>query len=439
LRTVTSIALRRIVPALVFLLVLMQSCKKDDGFGLDIINLPGDRFGLNYIDTATVLAWSVFEDSLNTSGVVHNLLGSYHDPVFGRTTAGIYTRAQLSTSNVSFGDNPVGDSLLLTLRFNGHYGNPRATHRVRVYAIDDDAKFHRDSAYFSNHTLPVSDLLFDGQVRFNAVDSVKLGGQSLPPMVVIPLNNILIQKFIDASGGANLANNTAFREFFKGLYIQVDEVSERNSGTIGYFNMNADLSALTLYYRNDKDTLSYPFVINDECAKFHHFDHAGYQHAEQGLLQQDTTGNNARLYLQPMAGVKIRIDLPFLDELKKDGPIGITRAELVLRPDPSDNTASRYDKPLRLTIARITDEGKYAFISDFLEGETFMGGDWDPVRQEYRFRVTRHIQDMLNKKYPNNGLVVMVSGASVSGNRAVILGNTPTEQNLSLQIVFANP
>jgi hypothetical protein len=439
LRNTTLNALRRITPVLVLLILLMQSCKKDDGFGLDIINLPGDRFGLDYTDTTTVLAWSVLEDSLPTSGVVHNLLGSYHDPVFGRTTAGIYTQVRLSTSNVSFGDNPVGDSLLLTLRFNGYYGKPRSTHRVRVYAIDNNAVFDRDSAYYSNHTLPLGDLLYDGSVRFNALDSVMHDGKVAPPMVKIPLNNLLIQKFINASDGPDLANNTAFLEFFKGLHIQVDEVGERNSGTIGYFNMNADLSALTLYYHNDKDTLSYPFVINDDCAKFHHFDHAGYQHAEQSLLQQDTGGNNARLYLQPMSGVKVRIDLPYLDQLKKDGPIGVTRAELVLRPDPSDHTATQFGKPLRLTIARITDEGKYAFISDFLEGETFMGGDWDPVLGEYRFRVTRHIQDMLNGKYPNNGLVVMVSGASVSANRAVILGNTPTAKNLSLQIVFANP
>jgi len=340
---------------------------------------------------------------------------------------------------VSFGDNAVGDSLILTLRFNGYYGSPRTHHRVRIYEIDPATPFHKDSAYYSNQALPTGDLLFDGLVRFNALDSTTFNGVKVPPLVKIPLNNVLIQKFINASGTADLVNNAAFREFFKGLHITVEEVTARNQGSIGYFNLNADLSALTLFYHNDKDTLSYPFLINDECARFTHFDHSGYQHAEAGLLQQDSSGINPRLYLQPMAGVKIHICIPYLQSLNADGPKGITRAELVLKADPSDFTASVFAPPPRLTIARMNEEGKNVFITDFLEGEVFMGGNYDPVKKEYRFRITRHLQEILSGKYPDRGLVVMVSGAAVTAGRVTILGNTPIEQNLRLEVVFATP
>jgi hypothetical protein len=421
------------------LVLLLQSCKKDDGFGLDIVSLPGDRFTMGFTDTISVLAMSRFEDSLQTSGVFLSLLGSFHDPVFGRTTAGLYTQALLPTSNVDFGLNPIGDSLILTLRFNGYYGNPRTHHRVKIYEIDPTTTFHKDSAYFSNQNLPAGDLLFDGLVRFNAVDSTTFNGVKVPPIVKIPLNNVLIQKFINASNTPDLLNNTNFREFFKGLYITVEEATARNQGSIGYFNLNADLSAMTLYYRNDTDTLTYTFLINDECARFSHFDHAGHQHAEPGLLQQDTTGNNPRLYLQPMAGVKIHLTMPYLQSLIADGPRGITRAELVLKADQSDFTASAFAPPPRLTIARVNEEGKSVFITDFLEGEVFMGGNYDPVKKEYRFRITRHLQEILSGKYPDTGLVVMVSGAAVTASRVTILGNTPVEQNLRLEVVFATP
>lgn len=425
---------------LLMLLVVLQGCKKDEDLGLDLINLPGDRFGIHYTDTFSVRAWSVIEDSLQTSGVFLNLLGSYYDPVFGVTTAGIYTRALLSTNNVSFGSNAVGDSLILTLRFNGYYGDSLATHRVRVYEIDPAATFHKDSTFYSNQTLPLGDLLFDQVVQFNPKDSTTFKGVKVPPLLKLHLNNTLIQKLINASGSADLANNTAFRDFFKGLHIMVDDASVPGAGSIGYFNLNADLSALTLFYHNDKDTLVYPFVINDESAKFTHFNHNGYLAAESGLLMQDTNGINDRLYLQAMAGVKIRVKFPHIKELLKDGPAGIARAELVLKPDPADMTSATFANPPKLTIVRINDSGKNAFIPDFLEGETFMGGTWDPVRGEYRFRVTRHLQAVLNESYNDHGLAVLVSGASVMANRVAIHGNSPAAgKNLRLEIVFANP
>jgi hypothetical protein len=432
------ISLRSLIPFLL-LIALFQSCKKDDELGLDLINLPGDRFGFGYNDTSTVIAYSVLEDSIQTSGVFLNLLGSYADPVFGRVTSGIYTQALLSTNNVSFGTNPVGDSLVLTMQYNGYYGDSLASHRLRIYEIDQAATFTKDSAYYSNKTLPLGELLFDQVVKFNPVDSIEFGGKKVQPLLKVTLGGTLMQRLISESGSANLANNDAFRNFFKGLYITVEEKTATGDGSIAYFNMNADLSRITLYYHNSLDTLVYPFVINDQCARFSHFDHAGYQHAELPLTSQDTSGNNQRLYLQAMAGVKIRVKLPYAESLKMEGPVAISRAELVLKADPSDFTVATFKQPLKLAVARISDEGKTVFISDFLEGDQFQGGSWDASRSEYRFRITRYMQDLLNGKFENNGLVLMVSGSSVLANRVVVLGNTPSEQNLRLEIVYAKP
>lgn len=434
-----------LIPLRWFFLVLMfsalfQSCKKDDSFGLDIISLPGDRFGFDFQDTTTLVAWSMFEDSVQTSGVILNLLGSYRDPVFGMVTAGVYTQALLSTNNVSFGNNPVGDSLVLTLRYNGYYGDSAASHRLKIYEIDQSADFHKDSVYFSNKTLPIGNLIFDQTVQFNPVDSVDFNGAKVPPILKVKLDQLLMQKFINASGTADLQNNDAFINFFKGLYITVENVTASGAGSIAYFNMrNADLTRMTLYYHNDLDTLTYPFVINDQCARFTNFDHAGYQWADPDLLNQDTNGVNSRLFIQAMAGVKIRVKIPHLMELVKDGPVGINRAELVIKADPMDFSASDFKVPPRLTVARINDEGRNAFVTDILEGETFLGGTYDANKKEYRFRITRHVQDILNGKYENHGLVVLVSGSSVMANRVTILGNTPSERNLRLEVVYAKP
>lgn len=423
-----------------FVTVMFQSCKKDDNLGLDIINLPGDRFGFDYVDTTTLIAWSIFEDSIQTSGVLYNLLGSYYDNVFGKTSASIYTQALLSTNNVSFGNNPVGDSLVLTLRYNGYYGDSLFKHRLKIYEIDGNADFHKDTLYYSNSDLPLGQLLFDEEVTFNPVDSVDFDGERVPAILKVKLNQILINKFITASGTSDLANNDNFGNFFKGLHITVEGVNTPGQGSIAYFNMNADLTKLTLYYNNDIDTLSYPFVINDQCAKFTNFYHNGYQEAEYQLKNQDSTGVNDRLYLQATAGVKIMLKMPHLKELYKEGPVAINRAELVLKTDPSDHTAADFKVPVKLTLARINDEGKYTFVTDYLYSEAFFGGQHDPVRNEYRFRITRHVQEILNEKFEDNGLVVLVSGSAILANRVAVLGNsTSAGRNVRLEIVFAKP
>ncbi len=438
MRNQTRISALWLLPALLFLL-LFQSCKEDDNLGVDLVNFPGDMIGMNYTDTSTVIAWSVREDSLQTSGVYLQLLGSYFDPVFGRSTSSIYTQARLSTNNVNFGTNPVGDSLVLTLQYNGYYGDSLATLRVKVYEIDPTATFHKDSTYFSHQTIPVTTLLYDDLVRFNPIDSVEFAGKKVLPMLRLSLGADLVQKFINASGTSDLTNNDAFITFFKGLHITVEEVSTVNEGIMAYFNLKADLSRLTLYYHNATDTLTYPFYINDDCAKFTHFDHSGYQHAEPALNNQDTSGNNPRLYLQAMAGMKIRVKFPHIKDLYTNGPVAINRAELVIKADPTDFTSSTFKPSAKITVARITEEGKNAFTSDILEGETFLGGTYDATKQEYRFRISRYLHDILTGKYENHGLVILISASAIKADRTTVLGNTTTGQNLRLEIVYAKP
>ncbi|HRZ41313.1 MAG TPA: hypothetical protein P5228_01265 [Bacteroidales bacterium] len=107
--------------------------------------------------------------------------------------------------------------------------------------------------------------------------------------------------------------------------------------------------------------------------------------------------------------------------------------------DSTDFTSTTFKPAAKLTIARITDEGKNAFTADFLEGETFLGGTYDETRHEYRFRVSRYLQSILAGEYENHGLVILVSAAAVKADRTTVLGNTPGMQNLRLEIVYAKP
>ena len=56
----------------------------------------GDKLNVVYIDTCTLVAYTVKDDSIRTDNTVYNLLGSNNDPVFGKNTASFYSQVLLS-------------------------------------------------------------------------------------------------------------------------------------------------------------------------------------------------------------------------------------------------------------------------------------------------------------------------------------------------------
>ena len=67
----------------------------------------------------------------------------------------------------------------------------------------------------------------------------------------IKLSPTWAQKFLNASGTINLADNTDFLAFFKGLYVTAAPVSSK--GCMMYFNMLLSLSQMVFYYRHRRD------------------------------------------------------------------------------------------------------------------------------------------------------------------------------------------
>ena len=111
---------------LIILSLFFTACEDDqNNVGLDI-QPPGDRLNVFTTDTFSVYAYSKPVDSVRTDETSVSLLGSIHDPIFGTTTASLYTQFRLSETAVSFGDNPVLDSLVMTLDYKSLYGDTNA-------------------------------------------------------------------------------------------------------------------------------------------------------------------------------------------------------------------------------------------------------------------------------------------------------------------------
>jgi hypothetical protein len=418
------------------------SCEEPDIIGLEV-QPSNDKLNVQFTDTNTLTTYSVREDSIRTDETQYNLLGTFIDPVFGQTYASIYTQFRLSSDNVDFGANPVLDSLILTLDYEDFYGSILkydGLQKIKIYELAQD--IYKDSSYYSNKnksysTTELANLTFLPDFE----DSITIDSERYAPHLRIKLDNSLGQIFLDASGTDVLSDNdqTHFLDFFKGLYITTEQVGV-SKGAILYFDLLSTLSKMTLYYKNDEnDSLKYDFLINEHCARFNNFNHYDYYDADPVLKQQiiDTniTLGDSILYLQAMGGIKTKIMFPNMQIWDNYGIIAVNKAELIIKVNETTD-ASLYEPPTKLSLVRINEQGENTFLLDQFEGEEYFGGSYNSARKEYRFVISRYIQDLINKTKTDYGLYLMISGSSVKANRAVLNGSKYSSNNIRLLLTY---
>ncbi|MDZ7775423.1 MAG: DUF4270 family protein [Bacteroidales bacterium] len=89
--------------------IIFAGCEEDPtdvGIGVQ----PGDEeLGVFTSDTITIEAHSMLADSIRTDETEFSLIGSHYDPVFGVTTASVFTSFALSAADHDFGENATPD------------------------------------------------------------------------------------------------------------------------------------------------------------------------------------------------------------------------------------------------------------------------------------------------------------------------------------------
>ena len=142
---------------LVGFLIGFSACKKDkfNSNNAGDVALSDDLLGLETIDTTiTIYSYPVLSDSVKTDEISTAMfLGSFVDPVFGKSTAGIYSQFGYSSENnlTQSGDlsSVVFDSIVLSMPLVDLYGetDPQT---FEVYQMTENLFI--DSAYYSNNT-----------------------------------------------------------------------------------------------------------------------------------------------------------------------------------------------------------------------------------------------------------------------------------------------
>jgi len=193
------------------------------------------------------------------------------------------------------------------------------------------------------------------------------------------------------------------------------------------------------------DSLFYEYVITDKCARINTFDHDQYKDAspdfKNQVLDHDTSDGKNFLYLQGLSGVKIKIRLPFIKDYGKSQKIAINNAVLILKNFESDTTLA---PPPQLTLIKADSAGRIGYLVDDSEGSVYFGGTYHASDKSYSFRITRHIQQIIQGKEKNYDLYLLVNDPSINvliPNRMVGIGTNPEIPDLSsarfqLQLVY---
>jgi hypothetical protein len=439
------------------ILFLLSSCKKINEateLGGDLIppvdnvntfetSFPVESDNLLFNDTSKILA-----SDLVALGHISN------DPEFGQTQADAYFAIHPTSREGVYPFNDRSslqvDSVILSLRYSGSFGDTNSIQTVRVYEIAQNSGFADTVIYKYNGAdfTTTGSELGSKSFAFNSLnDSTTLisngtDTQKVANVLRIRLDSELGRRFstYDTAFGPNGGFNkdSIFSTLFSGLAIKADATGNG----LGYFDLfDTTNTRLTVYFRTEvngvKDTASANFVhykrgtshpggVANPIKRTPAGSWASY--LSNGEVQDD------KVYLQSSPGSYANLRIPALDTF---GNNVIHHAELIAYrvPTASDNM---FTLPSQLMLDKINHakdtvfnlENDLPIVAGASVPFSSFGGQLKSDNT-FRFNISRHVQSIVTKKEPNYSLRLYAPLTA-----SVFVRNlTPTAQTVTLQVL----
>ena len=416
-------------------MVILASCDKDNFIGKDLLP-EEDLLNSARIDTFPIVTYTDRDDSVVTSQNRFYALGSLSNDRYGNSTASIYAQLRLPAANLFFGESPAVDSVVLTLDYSSYHGDTTQLHTVNVLRVSEpmltSRNYHNDERF---RTLPVP-IGRRSNFKANVLDSVTLAdGSKWEPHLRIRMFDSFGSNLINLDSNF-LSSDTAFIEYLQGICIQPDTTAGFSNGIMS-FDMASAISGVRIYYHNtEADSLSILFPFTGVKTNYFTHQYNLGTDAYTALTEPDTTNGDAFSYVQGFGGLRTIIKLPSLTDLQD---VSINKAELVFT---MTNDGARYfPAPPKVGLVALDSLEHnfyyvnlysfelYSSIVDDNFGQTDIGGIaiktisdvTGRTVYEYRYNITRQIQDIIEGDLDNNGFALIC----YPGNRvpnAVTLG-----------------
>lgn len=428
----------------VFILILsiiltgIYSCEDNTNTDPGIIP-PEDLLNAVYSDTTTIRAYTVYADTVRTDNARYAALGSYYDPVFGRTTASFFTTFNVSQSYQNFGTNPVFDSIVLILRFKGTYGDAKKLNGYQVAEVFEvtqdipaDSAGYNSFSSISYNPVPLATKGFVPIFTSFANEGTQLR---------IKLNNAFGQQFLNLD--SLTANNV--RSLIKGLHVRISTQTTASQapgqGAIVFFDLLSEVSRLAVYFHNDQNPEGLELKMITTGSSNVRFNQFGHDYSSSAAVDLITQLNNpddptaTRLFLQSGQGLRVKLEFPHILNYVANKKIIINKAELIV---PADEITDYfiYPAPLNLVNYTLNSDGSYNLVDDFQF--SYYDSFWDDINKQYRIRITQHIQQIIDGKYNVDALYLdtPILSKNTDVNRVIVFGPKHPLRPLKLHLVY---
>lgn len=425
---------------------VLPSCDNDNKMGADLIP-SSDMAAVTVIDTISITACTELEGDVSTKNSNYLLVGQYNDPVFGKSSAAFAARFS-NTSYGKFSNSSVCDSMILTMGFDTTmtrcYGDLETPVTIEVYPLIDSIK--ASVKYTQNTNL-------DEMAAEEYVAATTFVPAKCDTMIRFDIDVTYGQKIINAVNAVNF-DNSIFGFLFK--------VSSGNS--VAKFYRNSKHTQYTIYHRDmsqnepKEQSVSFSIASSDYRVSVASHDYQGSK-VEEALGKTDCE----YLYLQSMAGTRLRIDFPKISYLNKLASpyMVINRAELICPLSDKEVSLQDDHAPLKnLVIYPYVDASKYdntyvqahsdlsylAYDNIYLFPEfttTSQGASTisyvsiDADKNQYRINLTKRIQDMVRNcpagTEPTYSVCLYPNGRIIDFERSVV--NSPINSANPMKLV----
>ena len=420
---------------LTILFGLSVCCEQRDE--LSLTGITGFNPPSHDILNVEIIGHNVASGANRSDSISYYSLGVYQDPVFGTVKSSFALNYSLTGTDVSFGENPDLDSVILnfplvtrsdsTVLISGNRnGDQFRPVNVQIYEITEELTA---DSYNSDHQPVIDQMIFEG-MSLPSLDSIPINDSTkIAPALRIKLDeqgiDFFQNKIISRGGGNELSNNEEFQDHFRGLYI----TTTGNDGSIVSFNVLT--SSLSLQYRNDQGQQTYNFFHRQGSRAFNQYEHVPSNNIEQLVSNPDTITGEPVLYAQGLNGIFTKLKLLTDQQIKmiRENNWVINEARLTITTvQGSDNPSYPFPESLSLSIPAESPISSVDIVSS---------ATYDNDNEQYVFQVTRRTHEIIYEN-AENILDLKIAGFRFSPFRVVLNGNNEESNSIKLEIFYTD-
>ncbi len=418
------------VQVILILSLAFFSCKKDSNVGSNFIPNENKFTGL-LVDTLSISAYTVTNDSTITQGIKKVIIGQLNDQEFGLTDGQFFGQFLLSTNSANFGTSPLVDSVVLSFYVDTIYGNSLQT-TFKVFELDEAFNAAK-TVYYSTNSLAYTNEI--GNTLVNADTGT----------FSIKLQNTFAQKILNATGDT-LANNANFLNLIKGISIKAEQASlNNNEGVLYTIDPYHPNTKIRIYYQNGSGAQTYDLkLISGTSRHFTKYSHDYTSTTDlQNQLLDPTLGNN-RLFLQSFAGTHLNISFPTLKKWFTDHKALLHHAEIVFPIEIGSTSIFNapkgamlvYDSAnLNKSFKRLPDRYTILNALPSMESNETYGGALET--DKYRFIITQFLLNQLTGSLQDHLLLFPYENSTnISPQRTILNGSKNGSTPLKLLIYY---